>query len=100
MKKLKHRKKIDQLNFIYINNVKWYIKYFFVRYWRNNDSVRKWMVNKNKISFLEHFRWLKKIEKQIEKGECSISIVFLNGNPIGVCGVKNINYKLWKEPIY
>ena len=91
-----NNKKIKELDFVSINDVKWYLKYL-VWYWRNKKEVRKWMVNRNKISLDIHREWLRKTEKRIKDGKCSVDIVFLNGKPIGVCGIKCISFDVGKD---
>lgn len=60
-----------------------------VRNWRNNDSIREYMVNDHIITKEEHKNWLNSLEKANKN---IFFIAYFNDKIIGVTSIINPNY--------
>lgn len=61
-----------------------------IRSWRNEEDVRKFMINQKVITKEEHKKWLEKINSG---NDAKLWIVYFKENPIGIVNLQKIDYK-------
>lgn len=61
-----------------------------IRSWRNEEYVRKFMINQKVITKEEHNKWLEKINSG---NDIKLWIVYFKENPIGIVNLQKIDYK-------